>query len=161
VGVGSSFAKGRWFFGEIEEAQRRITPFIDPRYLAEMDAIALASGHEPEEARLANFFPELFHCSGFALFGEATAGGKMYHGRILDYLKGMGLEQNAVHRPTRPGPGLVNSATPASSARHRHERETSIGEMGGGAKSSWDGKPMARALREVMEKATPGQAVAS
>ena len=66
VGVGSSFEKGRWFFGEIEEAQNRLASFIEPRYLREMDAIALASGFEREEIRLANFFPELFHCSGFA-----------------------------------------------------------------------------------------------
>src|SRR6185436_14698137 len=105
VGVGSSFGKGRWFFGEIEEAQKRIGPFIDPRYLAEMDAIAMASGHEKEEIRLANFFPELFHCSGFALMSSATEGGKMFHGRILDYLRGMGLEQNAVVIVSKPDKG--------------------------------------------------------
>lgn len=77
VGVGSSFEKGRWFFGEVEEAQKRIGPFIDERYLREMDAIALAANLDKEELRLANFFPELFHCSGFAVFGEATTGGRM------------------------------------------------------------------------------------
>ena len=35
VGVGSSIAKGRWFFGEIEEAQSRLQKHMDPRYLAE------------------------------------------------------------------------------------------------------------------------------
>ena len=44
VGVGSSIAKGRWFFGEIEEAQARLQKFMDPRYLAEMDAMADAAG---------------------------------------------------------------------------------------------------------------------
>jgi outer membrane lipoprotein-sorting protein len=157
VGVGSSFEKGRWFVGEIEQAQRRLMPFIDPRYLREMDAMADAVGLEQEEIRLANFFPELFHCSGFALMGEATVEGRMYHGRILDYLRGVGLELNAVvivHQPEDGNAwvnvgyaGFVGSVT-AMNAKH-----ISIGEMGGRGEGNWDGKPMAQLLREVMEKA--------
>jgi acyl-CoA:6-aminopenicillanic acid acyl transferase len=157
VGVGSSFEKGRWFFGEIEEAQKRINPFIDPRYLAEMDSIAKATGHEKEEIRLANFFPELFHCSGFALFGDATIDGKMYHGRILDYLKGVGLEQNAVVIVSQPDKGYawvnVSYAGFVGSVTAMNEKHVSIGEMGGRGEGSWDGKPMAQLMREVMEKA--------
>jgi hypothetical protein len=158
VGVGSSFEKGRWFVGEIEQAQARLMPFIDPRYLREMDAMALAAGLEREEIRLANFFPELFHCSGFALMGEATVGGRMYHGRILDYMKGVGLEPNAVvivHQPDEGNAwvnvgyaGFVGSVT-AMNAKH-----ISIGEMGGRGEGNWDGKPMAQLMREVMEKAS-------
>ncbi len=157
VGVGSSFGKGRWFFGEIEEAQKRIGPFIDPRYLAEMDAIAKASGHEKEEIRLANFFPELFHCSGFALMSSATEGGKMYHGRILDYLKGVGLEQNAVVIVSQPDRGNawvnISYAGFVGSVTAMNEKHISIGEMGGRGEGNWDGKPMAQLVREVMEKA--------
>jgi isopenicillin-N N-acyltransferase like protein len=165
VGVGSSFAKGRWFFGEIEEAEGRIHPFIDPRYLAEMDAIALATGHEKEEIRLANFFPELFHCSGFALFGDATVGGKMYHGRILDYLRGMGLEQNAVVIVSKPDKGNawvnVSYAGFIGSVTAMNDKHVAIGEMGGRGEGNWDGKPMAQLVREVMEKAgTLDEAVA-
>ena len=72
-----------------------------------------------QEARLANFFPELFHCSGFSLFGNATVGGRMYHGRVLDYMRGVGLEQNAVVIVYQPDVGQrvgELSATPASSA---------------------------------------------
>ncbi len=157
VGVGSSFPKGRWFFGEIEEAQRRINPYIDERYLREMDAIALATGHETQEIRLANFFPELFHCSGFALFGDATVGGKMYHGRILDYLRGMGLEQNAaviVYKPDQ-GHAWVNISYAGfiGSVTAMNEKHVAIGEMGGRGEGNWDGKPMAQLVREVMEKA--------
>ncbi len=157
VGVGSSFAKGRWFFGEIEDAQRRIHPFIDPRYLAEMDAIAKATGHEKEEIRLANFFPELFHCSGFAIFGEATRGGTLYHGRILDYLRGMGLEQNAVVIVSKPDKGHawvnISYSGFVGSVSAMNEKKVAIGEMGGRGEGNWDGKPMAQLVREVMEKA--------
>lgn len=158
IGVGSSFEKGRWFFGEIEEAQRRIEPFIDPRYLREMDAIALATNLDKEELRLANFFPELFHCSGFAVFGRATVDGRLYHGRVLDYLRGVGLERNAVvivHQPNY-GHAWVNVSYGGfvGSVTAMNEKRISIGEMGGRGEGHWDGKPMAQLVREVMEKAS-------
>jgi hypothetical protein len=158
VGVGSSFEKGRWFFGEIEDAQARLAPFIDERYLREMDALALAANLDREEVRLANFFPELFHCSGFAVYGRATADGRLYHGRILDYLRGVGLEPNAVvivHQP-EDGHAWVNVSYGGfiGSVTAMNEKRISIGEMGGRGEGHWDGKPMAQLVREVMEKAS-------
>jgi hypothetical protein len=158
VGVGSSFEKGRWFFGEIEDAQARLAPFIDERYLREMDALALAANLDREEVRLANFFPELFHCSGFAVYGRATVDGRLYHGRILDYLRGVGLEPNAVvivHQPDY-GHAWVNVSYGGfiGSVTAMNEKRISIGEMGGRGEGHWDGKPMAQLVREVMEKAS-------
>lgn len=157
VGVGSSFDKGRWFFGEIEEAQGRLEPFIDERYLREMDAIAAATGMHPQEVRLANFFPELFHCSGFALHGSATVDGELYHGRILDYLRGLGLEQNAVVMIMQPDEGNawvnVSYAGFIGSVTAMNEKQVAMGEMGGRGEGNWDGKPMAQLMREVMERA--------
>jgi hypothetical protein len=158
IGVGSSFPKGRWFFGEIESAEKRLHPFISDRTYREIDAMADAAGVNRQEARLANFFPELFHCSGFSLTGDATVGGRMFHGRILDYMKGVGLEQNAVVMVYQPDignawvnlsyAGFVGSVT-AMNAKH-----ISIGEMGGRGEGNWDGKPMAQLIREVMENAS-------
>lgn len=156
VGVGSSFSKGRWFFGEIEEAQKRIEPFISPAHLREMDAIADAAGLHRQEARLANFFPELFHCSGFALHGSATADGRLYHGRILDYIRGAGLEDNAVVIVCRPegANAWVNLSYAGftGSVTAMNEKKVAIGEMGGRGEGNWDGKPMAQLVREVMER---------
>jgi len=157
VGVGSSFEKGRWFFEEIESAQQRLAPFTDARYVREMDALADAAGLRREEVRLANFFPELFHCSGFAVFGRATAGGRLYHGRVLDYLRGMGLEQNAVVIVLQPDRGNawvnIGYAGFIGSVTAMNEKQVAIGEMGGRGEGQWDGKPMAQLVREVMEKA--------
>lgn len=158
VGVGSSFEKGRWFFGEIEDAQARLNPFIDPRVLREMDAIAQVAKLDREEMRLANFFPELFHCSGFAVYGNATVGGRLYHGRVLDYLRGVGLEQNAVVMVYKPDQGHawvnIGYAGFIGSVTAMNEKKISIGEMGGRGEGNWDGKPMAQLVREVMEKAS-------
>ncbi|MCI0747238.1 MAG: C45 family autoproteolytic acyltransferase/hydrolase [Verrucomicrobia subdivision 3 bacterium] len=157
VGVGSSFAKGKWFFREIEQAQQRLAPHMRPEYVEEMDAMAFASGIEKEEVRLANYFPELFHCSGFALFGDATASGRMFHGRVLDYLRGVGLEQNAVVIVAKPDKGNawvnVSYAGFVGSVTAMNEKHVAIGEMGGRGEGNWDGKPMAQLVREVMERA--------
>ncbi|MDF1812316.1 MAG: C45 family autoproteolytic acyltransferase/hydrolase [Verrucomicrobiales bacterium] len=155
VGVGSSFAKGRWFFGEIEDAQSRVGKFTAPEYLREMDALADAAGMHRQETRLSNFFPELFHCSGFALHGPATRDGKMYHGRILDYIRGAGLEDNAVvaiYQPNGANAWVnVTYAGFVGSVTAMNEKHIAIGEMGGKGEGNWDGKPMAQLIREVME----------
>jgi isopenicillin-N N-acyltransferase like protein len=157
VGVGSSFARGAWFFGEVEKAEARLQPFMDRRYLREMDAIADACGMDHQEARLANFFPELFHCSGFALMGSATKDGHLYHGRVLDYLRGVGLEQNAVvivHQPDYGNAWVnISYAGFVGTVTAMNDKGISVGEMGGEGYGDWDGKPMAHLLREVMEKA--------
>jgi len=157
VGVGSSFDRGKWFIGEVESAEARLQPFMNPKYLREMDAMADACGMDRQEARLANFFPELFHCSGFSIFGKAVADGHMYHGRVLDYLRGVGLEQNAVVMVYQPDYGNawvnVGYAGFIGTVTAMNEKGISIGEMGGKGQGEWDGKPMAHLLREVMEKA--------
>ena len=157
VGVGTSFEKGTWVFGEIEGAQKRLNPFMDERYFREMDALASAAEMPREEVRLANFFPELFHCSGFAVFGKATKDGQLYHGRMLDYMRGMGLEQSAVVMVFQPDKGNawvnVGYAGFVGSVTAMNEKHIAIGEMGGRGEGNWDGKPMAELVREVMEKA--------
>jgi hypothetical protein len=156
VGVGSSFERGKWFISEIEDAQARLLPFMDKKYLAEMDALADATEMDRQEARLANFFPELFHCTGFSLFGKAVADGHMYHGRVLDYLRGVGLEQNAVvviYQPDHANAWVnLGYAGFVGSVTAMNEKGISIGEMGGDGYGDWDGKPMAHLVREVMEK---------
>src|SRR5947209_7796802 len=130
---------------------------MDKRYLAEMDAMAQACGMDRQEARLSNFFPELFHCSGFSLFGAASKDGHMYHGRVLDYLRGVGLEQNAVMMVYQPNEGNawvnLGYAGFIGTITAMNEKGISIGEMGGKGYGNWDGKPMAHLLREVMERA--------
>ena len=158
VGVGSSFSKGSWFFAEIEEAWSHLEPHVNPVYLAEMDSMAEAAGLSSKEIRLANFFPELFHCSGFSIYGQATKDAIMYHGRVLDYLRGVGLEENALIVVYKPSYGNawvnIGYAGFTGSVTAMNEHHISIGEMGGGGEGNWDGKPMAQLVREVMERAT-------
>ena len=57
VGVASSFERGSWFFGDIESAEARLQPFMDARYLAEMDALAVAMRPASRGGSAGQFFP--------------------------------------------------------------------------------------------------------
>ena len=54
--------------------------YIPARFFDEMRGIAEGAGLDVRDIVIANFIPELFHCSGFALSGSATKDGKLYHG---------------------------------------------------------------------------------
>ncbi|HLX64738.1 MAG TPA: C45 family peptidase [Planctomycetota bacterium] len=157
VGLYYSIGKGKWFLNDIRDAWKRLEPFVDKDYLAELDACAEGAGLDKEEAHLGNVFPELFHCSGFAIANEATAGGKLFHGRVLDYMTEIGLQHAQVDFVTRsPGrhatvnigyAGFIGCVTGMSDA------QISMGEMGGRGEGNWDGTPMAFLMRRVLEHA--------
>jgi isopenicillin-N N-acyltransferase-like protein len=123
----------------------------------ELDGIADGAGLPREEVRLANVFPEFFHCSGFALCGTATASGEMLHGRVLDYMTEIGLQRSAVLLVQAPHEALafanVGYAGFAGSVTGANERGLSIGEMGGRGEGDWDGEAMAFLLRRTLEEA--------
>jgi hypothetical protein len=110
-----------------------------------------------EDVQNFTIFPEMFHCSGFALWGKATADGAMLHGRVLDYMRDAGLDKWAlviIQEPEGANPfvnigysGTIGSVT-GMNAKH-----VSIGEMGGGGEEKWDGMPMTLLIRECLEMA--------
>jgi hypothetical protein len=139
----------------IAESQRA---FVPPRYFEELRGVADGSGVAYDEVVVANFIPELFHCSGFAVSGKATKDGTLYHGRILDYGCDWKLQEHAVltvAEPTGKVPfvnvtyaGFVGSVTGMNAER------ISIGEMGGRGMGHWAGVPMAVLVRMALEDAT-------
>jgi isopenicillin-N N-acyltransferase-like protein len=130
---------------------------IPERFFDEMRGIADGAGVDVQDVIVANFIPELFHCSGFALSGSATRDGTLYHGRILDYGCDWRLQEHAVLTVARPRgkipfvnvtyAGFVGSVTGMNAER------VSIGEMGGRGMGHWDGVPMAFLVRMVLEEA--------
>jgi len=157
AGAVSSIESGRWFLDEIQSAYRRLEPYIPEEYMEEMDGLADGAGISREEVRLTNVFPELFHCSGMALFGKATKDGKLYHGRILDYMTGIGLDKHAVVvicKPSGKHPWAnVSYAGFIGSVTAMNDKRIAIGEMGGGGEGEWDGIPMSFLVRKVAEEA--------
>jgi isopenicillin-N N-acyltransferase like protein len=130
--------------------------FVPARFYEEMKGIADGAGMDPQEVIAANFIPEMFHCSGFALSGSATKDGTLYHGRILDYGTDWRLQEHAVLTIAEPQgkvpfvnvtyAGFVGSVTGMNAER------VSIGEMGGRGLGHWDGVPMALLVRMALEE---------
>ena len=130
-------------------------PYVPERYFEEMEGLARGAGLSIRDARICNFIPELFHCSGFALLNSATANGRLLHGRVLVYAVDWGLQEHAVIIVAEPSgripyvnityAGFIGSVT-GMNARH-----VSIGEMGGRGLGHWQGVPMSLLIREVLE----------
>ncbi len=103
-----------------------------------------------------NVFPELFHCSGFAVFGKATVDGKLYHGRVLDYMTTIGLQDSAttfiVNVDGQIPFANVGYAGFIGSVSGMNAQAISLGEMGGRGEGQWDGVPMATLMRRALEE---------
>jgi hypothetical protein len=141
----------------VEAIQRILEPHVDRRYIEEMEGVARGSGTEIADVRVANFIPELFHCSGFAVSGSATTNGEMYHGRVLDYAVDWGLQDHAVLIVAEPAGRLpwvnVSYAGFIGSVTGMNAEHVSVGEMGGGGLGHWEGRPMSLLVREALETA--------
>ena len=130
-------------------------PFIPKRYFEEMEGLAAGADVSIRDARITNFIPELFHCSGFALMNSATKNGKLLHGRVLDYAVDWGLQDHAVIIVAEPEGRIpfvnVSYAGFVGSVTGMNEEHVSIGEMGGRGLGHWQGVPMSLLVREVLE----------
>ena len=156
--LAESMTSGRWMLDEFRKARDAVWPHVAREYKDELAALAEASGVSLEELELVNARPVLWHGSGFALKGAMTAGGKLLHGRVLDTLASLGLQDNAalfVVRKTAAKPfvhagyaGFVGCASGMNAER------IAIGHMagddGGGPRGS---VPSALLMRRVMERA--------
>lgn len=139
--------------------------FVPPRYFDELRGVANGSGLSEEDIIVANFIPEMFHCSGFALAGSATTDGTLYHGRVLDYGTDWRLQEHAVVTVVEPDGRVpfvnVTFAGFIGSVTGMNVESISIGEMGGAGLGHWAGVPMALLVRMALEEAkTLDEAVA-
>jgi len=137
----------------IEAVQRKYVPTA---YYEEIAGLAAGSQQKYEEVQTANFLPELFHCSGFAIMNSATEDGTLYHGRVLDYAVDWGLQEHAVIIVTEPKDGIpfvnVSYAGFVGCVTGMNVEHVSIGEMGGGGIGHWTGVPMAWLVRQALQQ---------
>lgn len=155
-GTVQTIRTGRWFRHDLEDAYARLEPHIPERHQAETRAMAASLGIDQGVAQALNVFPELFHCSGFAVYGDATVEGKLYHGRVLDYMTTIGLQDAAttfvIAPQGRHAFANVGYASFIGSVTGMNSRGISLGEMGGGGEGQWDGVPMATLMRRALEE---------
>ena len=128
---------------------------VPQKYHDELRGLAAGANVPLKDARLTNFIPELFHCSGFALMNSATKDGTLLHGRVLDYAVDWRLQEHAVIIVAEPKGGLpfvnVSYAGFIGSVTGMNTAHVSIGEMGGRGLGHWSGVPMAFLVREALE----------
>lgn len=155
-GTVQTIITGKWFRHELEAAYARLSPHIPQHHQAETRALASSLGVDENLMQTVNVFPELFHCSGFALFGKATTDGKLVHGRVLDYMTTIGLQDAAttfIVAPTGKIPfANVGYAGFTGSVSGMNLKKISLGEMGGKGEGQWDGVPMATLMRRGLEE---------
>jgi hypothetical protein len=155
-GTANVVRTGRWFRHDLQDAWDRLAPHIPERHKRETDALARSLQLDPQTVQVLNVFPELFHCSGFAVFGSATRDGKLYHGRVLDYMTTIGLQDAATTFIVRPTGYFafanVGYAGFVGSVSGMNAEKISLGEMGGRGEGQWDGVPMATLMRRALEE---------
>lgn len=155
-GTAQTIVTGKWFRDELEKAYIQLEPNIPERHKQETRALAKSLSMEPRLVETLNVFPELFHCSGFALFGSATIDGKLYHGRVLDYMTMIGLQDAATTFIVAPENCIafanVGYAGFTGSVSGMNMAQISLGEMGGKGEGQWNGVPMATLMRRALEE---------
>ncbi|MEW4490196.1 C45 family peptidase [Thalassoglobus sp. JC818] len=155
-GTVNMIRSGKWFRQELDDAYERLSPHIPDDHLRETVAMANSIGMDSQLALVVNIFPELFHCSGFAVFGSATTDGKLYHGRVLDYMTTIGLQDAATTFIVSPNDKIsfanVGYAGFIGSVTGMNSQGISLGEMGGRGEGEWDGVPMATLMRRGLEE---------
>jgi len=131
--------------------------FVPARFYEELRGMADGAGMSVEDVTVANFIPEMFHCSGFALSGSATKDGTLYHGRVLDYGCDWRLQEHAILTVAEPEGKIpfvnVTYAGFIGSVTGMNAKHVSIGEMGGAGLGHWAGVPMAFLVRMALEEA--------
>ncbi|MBL8892296.1 MAG: peptidase C45 acyl-coenzyme A:6-aminopenicillanic acid acyl-transferase [Planctomycetaceae bacterium] len=155
-GTVQTIQTGRWFRRDLEAAYARLRPHIPEDHLIETRALANSLEISAETMEVLNVFPELFHCSGFAVFGDATLDGKLYHGRVLDYMTMIGLQDAATTFVIAVDGKIpfvtVGYAGFIGSVSGMNHEQVSLGEMGGRGEGQWDGVPMATLMRRGLEE---------
>ena len=157
VATGYAIQKGEWFYDHIDDIYRHASPHTPERFLRECRAMAAAAKITERDAVCGNFFPELFHCSGVAVRGKASADGRVVHARVLDYMRDINLQKYTVLQVFLPEGGIpwvsVGYAGFLGTVTAMNARGLAIGEMGGRGEPSWDGMPMTFLMREIAERA--------
>ena len=155
-GTAHAIRTGHWFRHDLQNAYARLAPHIPDRHKRETTALASSLGMSDSTLQVLNVFPEMFHCSGFAVFNSATKDGKLYHGRVLDYMTTIGLQDAATTFIVKPDGYIpfanVGYASFIGSVSGMNTEAISLGEMGGKGEGNWDGVPMATLMRRALEE---------
>ena len=148
---------------EFAKSMPTLMSYIPQHFIEEMKGVAEGSGIPFHKIFMLNLFPEMFHCSGMTVSGQASKNGELYHVRVLEYSVGKKLQTTSVLQVVEPDLGIaflnVSYAGFIGTVTGMNEAKIAIGEIGGLGYGSWKGVPMAFLLRDILQNAATLEAV--
>jgi len=133
-----------------------------PEYIEEIKGVAKGAGVEARDLQRMVAVTEageiMRTCSAFCAWGKATADGKMYQSRNLDYTMDAGLQDHCVLLVAKPE-GKLAFVSPSYAGMvgvvsGMNEKGLAVSEIGAGAskaEQNFNGTPMPFLLRQVLE----------
>jgi len=143
----------------LDRSWAQAKPFVPADYLEELRALASASGVSLRDLWRFHAVPDrTYACSGLAVWGRATSGGRLIHTRNLDWTIEVGIQRYATVCVVRPAgkhafvnvgwAGFIGALT------GMNDRQISIGQIGAETvDATYAGIPMAFLMRRVLEEA--------
>lgn len=140
---------------------RLCSPYIPQRYQRELEGVADGAGVSLQELRRIHVVSVITErgCSSFAVWGKATADGKLYHGRNFDWIMEAGIQDTAVLVCYEPQ-GLnsfvsVGYACAIGVLSGMNMKKVSVAQIGATNKDRRiDGIPLEFLLRRILEEAS-------
>lgn len=136
-------------------------PYLPPAYREEMQGLADGSGLSLKDIQRVHAAPDLFElrgltsCASFAAFGRATADGRLYQLRNLDWIFAAGIQRYPLLL-VYPEEGMVNISYAGfiGVISGMNRAGISVGQIGATSRD-WTlrGLPMPFLLRQVLEEA--------
>jgi hypothetical protein len=138
---------------------KQTSPHIPDRYKRELEGLADGSGVSLRRLRWAHVISVITEreCSSFAVFGPATTGAKMYHGRNFDWSMDLGLQDHTalfIYHPDGQipfaSPGYIGTIGCLSGMNAERVSISQIGAIT--TDGRWDGIPLMLLLRRILEE---------
>ncbi len=144
----------------LDRSYRQLAPHIPQEYKDEMQGLADGSGIPLKNIHRLHAIPELYStlCANGAFFGKATADGRLYHLRNLDWNREIGIQDYLCLFAVKKKDAIpfvnIGYIGFLGALSGMNAESISIGQVGGETKDhTMKGMPMTFLLRQVLEKA--------
>ncbi|MBN2583236.1 MAG: hypothetical protein JXL80_09215, partial [Planctomycetes bacterium] len=151
-----SLERGTWMLDECRKAWAAQSSHIADEYKAEMAALAKAAEVRLEDVQLVNTLPAMRRGTSFAMASQATQGGKLLHGRVLDSLTGLDMQDAAtlmIIRKQGAKPLVsVGYAGLVGCLNGMNSEKIAVSAGAGDGRTIWDDEPTPFIVRQLLER---------
>jgi hypothetical protein len=151
-----SLRRGSWALDECRKSWAAQSPQIAAEYKDEMAALAKAASVSLDEVQLVNTWPAMRRGTSFAMSGPASRGGKLIHGRVLDCLTGLDVQDTATLMLIRKQGShplvSVGYAGLIGCLDGMNGRKLAVSGGAGDGSGLWDSEPTPLVVRRLLER---------